>query len=67
MKVSFIEKVKLLFTGRVYRGHRKRKGWTGSLPFYVAKCRTHGYFEDYPHGYSDYLSCPECRVARLID
>ena len=65
MEVSLREKIVLMFRGRVYREHRTREGWSGFLPFYLAKCREHGYFEDYPHGYVDYLSCPECWKDRL--
>ena len=44
-----------------YLEHRKLEGWSGFLPFYICFCRVHGYYEDYPHGYTEYFSCPKCQ------
>jgi hypothetical protein len=40
---------------------------TGNIVwFYLGKCRKHGYFEDYSHGFEgeEYLNCPECLKER---
>jgi len=39
----------------------KRKGWTGYLPIYIVRCKKHGLYRDYPHGFDGYFSCPRCR------
>ena len=44
----------------VYLEHRKRFGWSKSLPFYAFKCPKHGVFEDYPHGHRKRIDCPKC-------
>lgn len=60
MTYSFWQRLKVKLLGRSYLEHRTRPGWTGYLPFYLAKCFKHGYFEDYPHGYHDRLDCSAC-------
>jgi len=52
--------LKLVILGKTYLAHNTKPGWNGELPFYIAKCRQHGYFLDYPHGWSGYLHCPLC-------
>lgn len=63
--MNWIQSLKLRLFGVVYLEHRTRPGWKGSLPFYAVKCPKHGVFEDYPHGFDDYFSCPECHAERL--
>jgi hypothetical protein len=41
-------------------GERKYEGWKGNLPFYLFKCKKHGWIIDYPHGYDFILRCPLC-------
>jgi hypothetical protein len=60
MKVSLRERIVIRLMGRVYREHRTLEGWSRSLPFYLARCPEHGFYEDYPHGFKGYMSCPEC-------
>ena len=60
MVLTFWQKLKLRLFGAAYLEHRTRPGWSGSLPFYAVKCLEHGVFEDYPHGYDEYFSCPQC-------
>jgi hypothetical protein len=50
---------------RAYLRHDRREGWSGELPFFLALCRHHGFFVDYPHGYDEYLSCPDCTRQRI--
>ena len=48
-------------TGRLYIGHKRHEGWTGSLPHYMIECPIHGRVVTYPHGYSMRLECPRCQ------
>ena len=61
LKLTGLQKLRLMIGGRVYVGMKKKPHWTkGKLPFYVFRCQKHGLVEDYPHGWEDDLSCPEC-------
>lgn len=48
MNYSFWQRLKVKLFGRCYLEHQIRPGWSDYLPFYLAKCPRHGYFEDYP-------------------
>lgn len=54
------QRLRVAIFGRCYLEKRLKPGWKGPLPFYIAKCKEHGYFEDYPHSWDEYLTCPEC-------
>ena len=60
MKTGLINRLRIRIFGRVYTGQGTREGWPGELPFYMARCKKHGIFEDYLHGNAEYLMCPEC-------
>jgi len=60
VKVGFWKKLKLKLFGRVYIGHIERPEWRAPLPIYLLKCGEHGYYVDYPHGYTQYFECPRC-------
>ena len=64
MHYSLWQRIKVKLFGRAYLEHRTRPGWKGYLPFYLAYCSEHGYFEDYPHGEDSYLICPSCLKER---
>lgn len=59
MKYSLWQRIKVRVLGKCYLEHRKKKGWSGALPFYLVRCRKHGYFENYPHGRGGF-NCPGC-------
>ena len=59
-KLSLFTKVSVRLLGPSRIGEIKEEGWTGSMPLYAAKCKEHGYFTDYPHGWERELRCPEC-------
>lgn len=58
--VSLFKRIVIRIFGHIYLEHRLYEGWTESLPFYLAKCSKHGYYESYPHGYEQELRCPKC-------
>lgn len=60
MKIGLINRLRIRIFGWVYIEHRRKEWWSGGLPYYMARCKKHGFFEDTPHGYADYLMCPEC-------
>ena len=47
-----------------YMEHRKYPRWKGFLPFYRKKCKIHGVYVDYLHGYKEYFQCPKCGDER---
>ncbi|MCK4702888.1 hypothetical protein KAT55_05980 [Candidatus Bathyarchaeota archaeon] len=60
VRLSLLQKIRLLVTGAVPTSRRSRTGWSGSLPFYAFKCPVHGLVENYPQGYERVLRCPYC-------
>ena len=61
MKLTGLQKLRLMIVGRVFVGMKKKPHWTkGKLPFYLFRCPKHGLVEDYPQGRYDQLRCPEC-------
>ncbi|MDH5635038.1 MAG: hypothetical protein OEY30_04325 [Candidatus Bathyarchaeota archaeon] len=51
----------LKLCGRVYVFSARKKGYAAMTPFYVVKCKTHGYFLEYPQGvYLPTFYCPLC-------
>lgn len=60
LKLSLWQKIQLKIQGYAFHHWEKREGWSDYLPIYVVKCKEHGLFTDYPHGYRQYFLCPEC-------
>jgi len=54
------QRIMLKLFKRTPIGKRRYPGWSGSLMFYLFKCKKHGYIIDYPHGYSGFLRCSKC-------
>ena len=67
LNLSFSQRLRLRIFGSVYVEHRKKNSWNKALPHYLAKCKKHGYFIDYPHGRYEKLVCPECLEEDLPD
>jgi hypothetical protein len=59
-RLSLWKRLLLKINGYVFLRWERREGWTDYLPFYLVKCDKHGYFEDYPHGFSEYFWCQKC-------
>lgn len=59
--LSWWQRLVLWLLGKVYLGHCQKPGWSGALPFYAVKCPKHGVYIDYPHGYNNYFTCPQCQ------
>jgi hypothetical protein len=60
MKLSLWQKFQLFVSGSCFLRWEKRQDWKDYLPIYLVKCKRHGLFEDYPHGYGEYFICPKC-------
>ena len=57
--LSLAKRLRFRLFGRVYLEHRRREGWSRTLPFYLVRCPEHGPFEAYPAGRGR-LQCPSC-------
>jgi len=62
MEITRTMQIKIIIFGRFHIFNDQKEGWRGKLPFYIAKCKKHGYFIDYPHGYEKRLDCPLCLI-----
>ncbi len=60
VRLSPLQRIRLLVTGAVPTSRRSRPGWSGSLQFYAFRCPVHGLVENYPQGYERVLRCPIC-------
>jgi hypothetical protein len=60
VRLSLLQKIRLLVAGAVPTSRRSRHGWSGSLQFYAFRCPVHGIVENYPQGYNEALRCPIC-------
>lgn len=63
MNLPFRQWLRLKLQGYVYIYHSAKQGWTRQLLFFIVKCRKHGYYLDYPHGFEGYnqgFDCPFC-------
>jgi hypothetical protein len=60
VRLSLLQKIRLLVAGAVPTSSRLQHGWSGSLQFYAFKCPVHGFVENYPQGYEKVLRCPYC-------
>ena len=63
-EMTFTQRIRMRLNGYVYVGHRIKPSWRRPKAFYMFKCPVHGHVEDYAHGYSQWLDCPECRKER---
>jgi hypothetical protein len=60
VRLSLLQKIRLLVTGAVPTSRKTRRGWSGSIQFYAFMCPMHGLVENYPQGYERVLRCPYC-------
>lgn len=60
LPLSAWQRFLLRVNGRVYVLTGIKEGWKTPFPFYVAKCKIHGYYLDYPKGGRERLTCPQC-------
>jgi len=58
--MNWWQRVKLAIFGYVFLQVEQRKGWASGLPIYVVRCRKHGIFQDYKHGFYRRFRCPDC-------
>jgi len=60
IKLTRLQKLRLMIVGRVFVGMKKKPGWAGSRPAYVFRCHRHGLVENFTQGWEEDLFCPEC-------
>lgn len=60
VEIPFRSWLRLAILGEAYLRHDMKHGWRGKLPFFVVRCRYHGYFLDYPQGWDGTFYCPLC-------
>jgi len=60
IKLTGLQKLRLMIGGRVFVGMKKKVGWVGSRPAYVFRCPDHGLVESFTHGFDRLLICSEC-------
>lgn len=41
---------------------RQPENFTAPTQFYLARCKIHGYYEDYLHGHDGYVYCKKCAM-----
>ena len=60
VKLTWKRKLALLLDGRAHVENRGLPEFYNSTPLYLARCKDHGVYVDYPHGYGEVLRCPGC-------
>ena len=60
------QQLSLRLFGRAKLREAMKHSWSGKLWFYVVKCKLHGYYIDYAHGYREYFMCPECEKLSSV-
>jgi len=63
-KPSFFQRKQIAVMGVVPVGKYMKPGWKEPILHYMFLCPRHGYVVDYPHGYSQRLTCPKCREEK---
>ncbi len=64
LKLTLGQRIVLAITGRVFvcwrTEDRTDPGGAQAFPFYAFRCRDHGLVVSRPHGYGEFLKCPQC-------
>lgn len=58
--LSLLQFITLIIKGSVLVDWIKLEGWRDKIPFYLIKCKKHGYQLNYPSGFNKVLICPKC-------
>ena len=58
--MSLIQRVMLRLRGKIMLGYAQRWGWKDKMPFYLFRCKIHGYQIGYPAGHNEGIDCPVC-------
>lgn len=62
----WLQKIITQIFGYCFLEKRQPAGFNAPTKFYLVRCRKHGYFEDYAHGYWGYFDCPKCREEAKV-
>ena len=60
VKLTWRIKIELATWGRSHIEDRGLPEFYNATPLYLARCKDHGYYIDYPHGHAQILRCPGC-------
>ena len=63
MKLTLRQRLELTLRGFTFSHKQVLREGAAPTPFYIAKCRIHGYYVDYPHGFEGKLRCLLCMEA----
>ena len=59
-KLSLWQRVVLFVNGSVFLRYDGKPRFLRPAAIFLAKCKIHGYYEDYKHGHKEYFQCPKC-------
>lgn len=59
------QRLQLWVCGSAFVCWERPEGYSGYVPLYVVKCRRHGLFVDFPHGFDGHFHCPDCLAERF--
>lgn len=59
-ELSLRQRLQVLVSGSAFLRWEKPEGFSAAVPVYVVKCKRHGLYLDYPHGYDGYFRCDDC-------
>ena len=60
IKLTWRRRLFLLLDGRAHVENRGPPEFSASTPLYLTRCKTHGFYVDYLHGWAKTLLCPGC-------
>ena len=67
VKLTWRRRLALALTGIAHVETRGPPEFTGDVPLYLARCKDHGFYVDFPHGHEEVLFCPVCRPREDLE
>lgn len=66
-KLSWKQRLVLHVNGSVFLRYDGKPRFRRPTAIFLLKCKFHGYFEDYEHGYNGYFQCRKCLAEAVTD
>ena len=60
VKLTWKRRLALALDGRAHVEDRGLPEFYNATPLYLARCKDHGFYIDYPHGHGEVLRCLGC-------